>query len=49
MNELKVLTMGEAMAMFIAEDSGSLDDCMRYKRYVYGRGRNQCGNWRAQG
>ncbi|MEK5362691.1 sugar kinase [Peribacillus castrilensis] len=36
MKELKVLTMGEAMAMFIAEDSGSLDDCMRYKRYVAG-------------
>ncbi|MFJ7755289.1 sugar kinase [Peribacillus muralis] len=36
MNELNVLTMGEAMAMFIADDPGSLADCMRYKRYVAG-------------
>ncbi|MFA1712513.1 sugar kinase [Peribacillus frigoritolerans] len=36
MNKHKVLTMGEAMAMFIAEDLGSLDDCMSYKRYVAG-------------
>ncbi|MES1042472.1 sugar kinase [Peribacillus simplex] len=36
MNELKVLTMGEAMAMFIADEPGSLEDCLRYERYVAG-------------
>ncbi|MFD6210790.1 sugar kinase [Peribacillus sp. NPDC060253] len=36
MNELNVLTMGEAMAMFIADEPGSLEDCLRYERYVAG-------------
>ncbi|MFY0783084.1 sugar kinase [Peribacillus simplex] len=36
MSELKVLTMGEAMAMFIADEPGKLEDCFSYKRYVAG-------------
>ncbi|MGW6298976.1 sugar kinase [Peribacillus butanolivorans] len=36
MSELKVLTMGEAMAMFIADEPGSLEDCLSYKRSVAG-------------
>lgn len=36
MSDLKVLTMGEAMAMFIADEPGSLEDCLSYKRSVAG-------------